>query len=64
MVVRCGADDSLCDVAKEPRGFLMWKKGCANLCFFFVKLFHSGVFMVGLVLMVIFMSIFYLLSLV
>ena len=30
LVVRCGADDSLCDVAKEPRGFLKWKKGSVH----------------------------------
>ena len=24
LVVRCRADDSFCDVAKEPRGFLKW----------------------------------------
>ena len=30
LVVRCGADDSLCDVAKEPRGFLKWKKGSVD----------------------------------
>ena len=30
LVVRCGADDSFCDVAKEPRGFLKWKKGSVH----------------------------------
>ena len=40
------------------------EKGVAILSFFFVMIFHSGVSMIGLVLMVIIMSIFYLLSLV
>ena len=49
---------------KSPEVFLMWKKGVAILRFFFVMIFHSGVSMIGLVMMVIIMSIFYLLSLV
>ena len=50
---------------KSPEVFLMWKKSVAILrFFFFVMIFHSGVSMIGLVMMVIIMSIFYLLSLV
>ena len=49
---------------KSPEVFLMWKKALRFLDFFFVMIFHSGVSMIGLVMMVIIMSIFYLLSLV
>ena len=42
----------------------MEKKALRFLDFFFVMIFHSGVSMIGLVMMVIIMSIFYLLSLV
>ena len=49
LVVRCGADDSLCDVAKEPRGFFEVEKRICESLICFVMLFRGGVFMVGLV---------------
>ena len=58
LVVRCGAGE------RAPRFFWCGKKALRFLDFFFVMIFHSGVSMIGLVMMVIIMSIFYLLSLV
>ena len=60
---------------KSPEVFFdVEKRRCDSYIFFFVMIFHSGVFlvmifhsgvsMIGLVLMVIIMSVFYLLSLV